>query len=154
MAQLKQAADGLRGQIDAVVSSTRSDVTTAIEARKTELLGGAFYSKATPEAQQRVVERIDSTVARVGNESQVALILQTGATFDAGDYPALLDLLITSLQDPRGDAKPVKQTVSIKTIPVPGVSGVLEDEDDLAPYLAALRSALVQTLKEGKRISL
>ena len=42
----------------------------------------------------------------------------------------------------------------MKTIPVPGASGVLETEDDVDKYLAALRSALVQTLNDGKRISL
>jgi hypothetical protein len=49
---------------------------------------------------------------------------------------------------------PPKQTVSVKTISVTGVSGVLETEEDVDYYLAALRSALVQTLNDGRRISL
>jgi hypothetical protein len=35
-----------------------------------------------------------------------------------------------------------------------GVSGVLETEEDVDRYLAALRTALVQTLNDGKRIAL
>ena len=154
MAQLKQFADDLRSQIDAVVSAKRADVNAAIEGRKTELIGADYYAKATTEAQQRVVQRINSTVSRVSSESQVALILQIGTDFEATVYPSLLDQLAASLEDGGDGAPPPKQTVSVKTIPVPGASGVLETEEDVDKYLAALRSALVQTLTDGKRISL
>lgn len=154
MAQLKQATDDVRSEIEAIVSAKRAEVIAAIEGRKTELFGADYYAKATPEAQQRVAQRIDSTVSRVSNESQVALILQIGASFEASDYPALLDLLASSPKDPGADPTPVKQTVSVKTVPVPGASGVLETEGDVDRYLTALRSALVQTLTDGKRISL
>ncbi|MEI2672313.1 MAG: hypothetical protein V9G13_14650 [Marmoricola sp.] len=88
-------------------------------------------------------------------ESQVALILQIGSNFESSDYPALLDLLAASQQGGGDDATAAqKQTVSVKTIAVPGASGVLETEDDVDKYLAALRSALIQTLNDGKRISL
>jgi hypothetical protein len=49
---------------------------------------------------------------------------------------------------------PPKQMVSVKTIQVSGVSGVLESEADVDDYLAALRNALVETLNDGKRITL
>jgi hypothetical protein len=48
----------------------------------------------------------------------------------------------------------VKQTVSVRTILVPGASGVLETDVDVDHYLAALRTALIQILEDGKRISL
>ena len=47
-----------------------------------------------------------------------------------------------------------KQTVSVKTVSAVGVTGVLESEEDIDRYLAALRDVLIQTLKAGKRISL
>ena len=154
MAQLKQAADELRSQIDGIVAANRATVTVAIEGRKAELLASAYYAKATPEAQQRVDQRVDQTLARVASESQVALILQIGSNFESSDYPTLLDLLASSPVEPDPDPTPTKQTVSVKTIAVPGASGVLENEADVDKYLAALRSALVQTLNDGKRISL
>lgn len=154
MAQLKQAADDLRSQIDGIVATKRANVTAAIDGRKSELLGGTYYGNATPDARQRVTQRIDQTLARVAGETQVALILQIGSTFESSDYPSLLDLLAASQQGGGDDVSPPKQTVSVKTISVPGASGVLESEDDVDKYLAALRSALVQTLNDGKRISL
>lgn len=154
MARLKQAVEALRSRIDGVAATNRDKVTAAIAGRRTELLAGDFYADATPEAQQRVGQRIDQTLARVGHESQVALILQIGVEFESSDYPALLDLLAASQQGEGDDAPPPRHTVSVKAIEVPGASGVLEDEDDVDRYLAALRSALVQALNDGKRISL
>lgn len=154
MAQLKQTSDDLRNQIDSIVTTNRAAVTSAIEERKTELVATDFYVKATTEAQQRVDQSVDQTLERVASESQIALILQIGSNFESGDYPALLDLLAASQQEGGDDAPPPKQTVSVKTITVPGATGVLESEVDVDEYLAALRDVLVQTLNDGKRITL
>jgi len=154
MTLLKQAADDLRRQIDEVADAKRTEVASAIEARKAELLASGFFAKAATAAQERVNQSIDQTLSRVASESQVALVLQIGSNFESGDYPALLDLLASSPEKPGPDPTPQKQTVSVKTILVPGVSGVLETETDVENYLDALRGALVQTLNDGKRISL
>jgi ElaB/YqjD/DUF883 family membrane-anchored ribosome-binding protein len=154
MAQLKQASDALHAQIDSVVATKRTAVTDAIDERRNELLASDFYTKATPEAQARVTQRIDETLARVATETQVALILQIGSNFEASDYPALLDLLSASQRSGGEDAPAPKQAVSIKRISVPGASGVIESDSDVDAYLAALRAALVQTLNDGKRIIL
>ena len=99
--------------------------------------------------------KVDQMISRVGTESQVALIRRSASSFEESVYPALLDQLAASQQGGGDDdVPPPKQTVSVKTISVPGVSGVLETEEDVDRYLAALRTALVQTLNDGKRISL
>ncbi|MGP5218944.1 BREX system P-loop protein BrxC [Arthrobacter rhombi] len=154
MAQLKQAAEDLRSQIDDVVATNQATVTAGLEGRKAELFASTFYAKATLEAQQRVVQRVDDTLSRVASERQVALILQIGSNFESTDYPALLDLLAEAPRDSEGSSAPTKLTVSVKTITVSGASGVLETEEHVESYLAAFRTALVQTLNDGKRISL
>lgn len=155
MAQLKQASDQLRAQIDEVVASNRTEIVEAIEVRKAEIEASAFYAKATPDAQGSVLRRVDQTISRVRSQNQVALIREIGSSFEASVYPSLLDLLAASTQGDGGDdVPPPKQTVSVKTISAAGVSGVLETEEDVDRYLDALRTTLVQTLNDGKRISL
>lgn len=154
MAQLKHAADDLRGHIDEVVAANRAAVTNTLNHRRTELTQTAYYVDATPEAQERAVQRIDQTIARVSTENQIALILQIGSNFESSEYPGLLDLLASSPATPNPDPEPVKQTVSVKTVEVPDASGVLETEADVDNYLAALRRALLETLNDGKRITL
>ena len=154
MNQLKAAADGLRGQIDDVVSDKRAEVTAALEGRKAEVLGSAYYANATSDAQESVVRRIDQILTRLVGETQAALILQVGATFEQDDYPELLSRLVASQQGGSSGGTPPKPMVSVKTIHVSGASGVLESEVDVDNYLAALRAALVATLNDGKRITL
>jgi hypothetical protein len=155
MNQLKTAADGLRSQLDGIVATNRATVTTAIEDRRAELLASDFYAKATPEAQARVVQRVDQILTSVAVETQVAVILHFGSTFESNEYPTLLDDLAVSQQGGEGDDTPSpKQTVSVKTISVSDASGVLETEDDVDRYLGVLRNALIQTLNDGKRITL
>jgi len=152
MAQLKQAADDLSSKIEIIVNVKRTIVTSAIEERKAQLLGSADYAKATPGAQEIVGKRIDSIVARLASEGQIPLILQIESNFETNDYPQILDDLQSSQVGK--DAPAQKQTVSVKTIAVPGAAGILETPEDVDRYLAAFRSALVETLDDGKRISL
>ena len=157
MAQLKQATDLLSAQIDELVASNRGDVTEAIDGRKAELMASTFYAKATADAQASVLLQTDRVIARVRDEKQIALIRELGSSFEETTYPGLLDQLAAAQEEIDPDdptPKPPKQTVSVKTISATGVAGVLETEVDVDNYLAALRNALVQTLNDGKRISL
>jgi len=158
MAQLKHAADQLRTQLDAIVTNNRDDVIAAIEGRRAELEQSASYATATSDARVAVVRRIDQAIAQVRNQDQIALIRETGSAFEEAVYPNLLDQLAAAQQRDGDDddtpPPPPKQTVSIKTISATGVSGLLENEADVDRYLDALRSALVKTLNDGKRISL
>lgn len=156
MAQLKQAADQLRAQIDAIVASNRAEVIKAIEGRKADIEASAFYASAARDAQESVLRRLDQMMSRVRAQDQVALIRENGSSFEESVYPGLLDELASSPRegDRGGPTPPAKQTVSVKTIAATGVSGVLETEEDIDRYLDALRSALVQTVNDGKRISL
>jgi len=151
MTELKRSCDALRQQIDDVVAANRRTVAESVEGRKSELIASAYYDNATPEAQQGVVRTIDQLAARIGSEDQIALLRQIGADFEDNIYPELIDRLATSPQD--GGGPPTKQTVSIKTVTVPGISGFLETETDVEEYLAALRVALIEALAD-KRIAL
>lgn len=152
MAQLKQATETLRTQIGEVVTVNRANVAQAIEDRKAELLASTYYQKATTEAQQSVTRTVEQLLTRVGTEGQVAVLRQIGTDFEDDIYPELIDRLATSPQG--GGAPPAKQTVGIKTVAVPGVSGFLETDSDVEAYLTVLRTALTQTLADGKRIAL
>ena len=154
MAQLKQATDKLRTQINAMVASNRTDVTTAIEGRKAELVASADYAKATTAAQESVLREIDQEILRVGSQNQIALIRELGQALSRASTQ---DCSISSVPLRRAATMTRhlrSQDVSVKTVSAVGVTGVLESEEDIDRYLAALRNALIQTLNDGKRISL
>lgn len=154
MNQLKVAADDLRGQINDVVVEKRAVVTAAIEGRKTEIRNSTYFTNATTVAQESVIERIEAVLAQLSDETQVAVILQVGTTFEQDNYPALLSQLIDSQRGENGGISKPKPIVSVKTISASGVAGVLESEADVENYLSALRTALIAALNDGKRITL
>lgn len=153
MTLLKSATEGLRGQISAIVAERRLEVKSAIEKRKETLANSEAYRTANPERQQKVMNTINKTFTSIESHDQIALILQVGADFEANTFPALVDLLTNP--EPGTDSETqLKKTLSVKTITVPGASGLIETEEDVDRYLSALRTALLETLTDGKRISL
>lgn len=153
MTQLKVATDALLGQIEETVAIRRAAVTSTIEGRMAELIASDDFEKASQEKRKHVTQGIDSALSRVSSENQVALILQLGHNFVDVEFPVLYDQLAMS-ETNKDDASPPKQTVSVKTLTVAGAASILESEEDVDMYLEALRSALVQALNDGKRISL
>lgn len=155
MAQLKQALNQLHTQVDQALASNRADVLGAVQDRKAELEASAFYAKATSNAQQNVLRQINQEIARINSQNQIGLIRENGSSFEDGVYPRLLEELSAS-QRPDDSVEPTrpKPIVPLKKISVTGVSGVLETQDDVERYLDALRIALLQTLNDGKQISL
>ena len=157
--QLKRGTEALGRLIAEALTTNRAIVLEAIEGRKTEILASDYYGNATADVRQSVVRMIDQIIARVSGEQQIALIREQGNSFDETTYPSLLDQLVSSVQTSGDDTtdpelKPVKQTVSVKTITTSDVHGVLENPEDVERYLDALRSALLSTLNDGKRIAL
>ncbi len=159
MTKLKQAVDALRTHLDDALTANRATAVQEIEARKTALSASTLYTEATSDAQQRVSRTIDQLIGRIGKEGQIALIRELGNDFEETGYPALLDQLAAAVPRPTEgtddpEPVPVKQTVSIKTIAVTGVHGLLETPKDIDSYVTALREALIDVLNNGKRIAL
>lgn len=156
MAELKQASEQLKSQIEDAVAADRATVVKAIDARAAEVVSNTDFINASESVQQKVRYEIDLLRDRIDREAQIAMIRQLGFTFQETTYPSLLDQLAAALADGaegRG-REPFKQAVSVKTITAPGVHGVLESPEDVDRYLDALRGVLLSILSDGKRIAL
>ncbi|GAA1456576.1 BREX system P-loop protein BrxC [Williamsia maris] len=150
MNQLKVATDSLRGLIDSEVSASRAAIRSAIEDKLASLLEEPISTEATSHARESVTNRVDMVFASLDDERLIAVMEQAGAHFVATIYPALVDELAQSAS-PSG---PVKPSVALSKIKVPTGPAFIEDEADIDLYLEALRGALVETLNDGKRITL
>ncbi len=156
MAQLKQATDELRSpdrrrrRREPERPSPR-----AIEGRKAELVASAFYEKATAEAQQSVARRGLTRRSRESRaENQVALILQIGTDFEASVYPSLLDQLAASATGRRQRSAPEANSLHQDSGRAWSLRRSRNRRLTSTSTSRALRAALLQTLNDGKRISL
>lgn len=150
MNQLKVATDTLRGLVEDRIIDSRKHVRSAVEARLADLVSQTVYTDASPEAQKAVQTRVDIILANLENQNLIAVIQQAGSQFTSSDYPGLIDQL-TKSADP---AEPPKPTVSLGTLTLVGAPTLIESEAEMETYLSALRVLLMQTINDGKRITL
>ncbi|WP_315773571.1 BREX system P-loop protein BrxC [Rhodococcoides kroppenstedtii] len=164
--QLGSAVSVLREQLDALIRAERDAATTKIDGYWEQVPISASYAGATEEARQSVFRRTEQVRTRVQHETQISAIRHLAAQFDDTIYPAILDELEAS--KPVGYPKPkvagegvpkaptpaAKQSISIRRLSLPGAGEVLESEQQVEAYLDRLRSVLVATINDNKRITL
>ena len=158
MAKLKTATVELQSRIDDALVANREGAVRKIDSRWAPLQISTIYLEATDNARRNVSQKINTILDRIGKENQIAVVREIANTFEEDTYPAILDQLAASPRASNADTPtpaPIKkQTVSVRTITVADARGVLETEEDIDRYLAALRTALVQALNDDKRIAL
>ena len=159
MTKLKVATVELEARIDEALVTNRKNALREIDSRWSPLQINSIYLNATDDAKRSAAQRVNAIIDRIGRESQIAVVREIANTFEEQTYPAILDQLAASSQtveaaNPIVATVPVKQTVSIKSVNASGIHGVLETEEDVERYLAALRVALVRALNNDKRIAL
>ena len=161
MTKLKAAAVELQSRIDDALVANRGEALQEISSRWASLQASKNYLEATDDAQRDVSQEINAILDRIGQENQIAVVREIANTFEEHTYPAILDQLAASprASNADGDDKPApvantKQTVSVKSITATDIQGILETEEDIDRYLAALRTALVHALNDNKRIAL
>lgn len=166
--QLGTAVSALEDQISAVIDEQRAEAVDEINARWQQVPASKAFLDASDAAQRSVRSKAEAVLARVQKEAQIPVIRNIAATFTDTTYPEILDELVVAAiapelaadpsQDlevkPASSALPVKQTVAIKRLALPGAGEVLENAADVERYLAQLRLTLLATINDNKRITL
>ncbi|MCK0438163.1 BREX system P-loop protein BrxC [Gordonia alkaliphila] len=167
--KLGNAVEAVREQLDDVIVAERAAATSKIDDYWKQVPVSAAYAAATETARQSVTRQAEQMLARVQQEAQIPTIRHLAAQFDDTVYPAILDELEASkaasaagpegsddgkTQIPDKPTPPVKQSISIRKLALPGAGGVLETEEQVDAYLDQLRAILLATISDNKRITL
>lgn len=169
--QLGAAIANLESQLGGIVSTEREAAIGSINDYWKQVPVSAAFEAATEASRESVARKVDAVLARVRRETQISAIRDLAAQFADTAYPAILDELESTRQPqdldlslapeaastadgPVRPKQPLKQSVSIKKLSLPRAGGLLETEDDINTYLGELRSLLVNTINDNKRITL
>lgn len=167
--QLGKAVNDLELQLQSQIDAERTAATDTINSYWQQVPGSKAYEAATESAQQSVARRAEAVLNRVQHETQIPVIRNLAMQFADTVYPGILDELTaakpaptpthqgaTSRSDDKLDSEPapMKETVSIKKLALPGTGQVLETQDDIDGYLDKLRETLLATINDNKRITL
>lgn len=160
--QLGAAVTSLQERLGEVIDAQRASATADINARWDQVPASKAYEEANEAARQSVKRTAGALLDRVDRETQIATIKNLASQFADSIYPQILDELHAARvlpdsgpdTDPPIDPLPVKQTVSINTLSLPGAGQVLETEADINGYLDQLRTTLLAAIHDNKRITL
>ena len=167
--QLGIAVEAVRGQLDDVIAIERDAAVAKIDNYWEQVPASASFDAATEAARQSVTQQAEQVRVRVQQETQIPTIRNLAAHFVDTVYPAILDELEASkiagetkpaasgdgdLPGPNTPPPPAKQSISIKKLSLPGAGGVLETEAQVDAYLEQLRTTLLATINDNKRITL
>ncbi|MFC9773619.1 MULTISPECIES: BREX system P-loop protein BrxC [unclassified Pseudarthrobacter] len=170
--QLGQAVNELERQLHDLIDTERADAAQKINDYWHQVPESRAFAEASEGARESVTRRAQSVLNQVQHETQIPAIRNLAIQFADTIYPAMLDELEAAKPVPgveespglqQGTEKtpapdpapvPVKQTVSIKRLALPGAGQVLKTEDDVDKYLDSLRVVLRAAINDNKRITL
>ena len=120
----------------------------------------ADYQSADVTRQTTADRAFEVVIQEVQNQRIIALIQVAVDRFTSDQYPSILGALVPPIvgsgpgDDGDVDTPPTPpQFVSAKTVSVAASKSVLDTEADVDAYIRAFREALVQQIKDGKRIT-
>jgi hypothetical protein len=150
MNQLKVASDSLASLLESKLAESLGTVKAEVETKMASLRLESVFSSATEDLRIEVETTVGDFLSATAREHLIALVEQGKTRFEQIVYPALVERLLGSGADGN---EPTKLTVGVATIKATGGPMLIETESDVEAYLVALRTALVQAINDGKRIT-
>ncbi len=160
MRTVKTTMDVLNAAIQKQLEGERQTTREMVSRLQAQLQGQADYGKLTGAQQQRLNEAFGEVTRSVEHQYLIPVIRDTRRKFEHETYLQLLNDMARWAKPPEPVGKKVKdkdpqiEYVTGQSLRVPFQKGVLENEDDVAAYLDALKGAMLQAIEDGKRIKI
>jgi hypothetical protein len=158
MQEAKALLHELRLLVDQGLMDARETATARLNSLQADMHQLSDYQSADVTRQATADRAFEVAIEEIHDQRIIALIQVAVDRFTSDQYPSILGDLIPPVVDPGpgGDvpAPPAAPSfVSAKTVSVAASKSVLDTEADVDAYIRALREALVQQIKDGKRIT-
>lgn len=159
MQQVKTLVNTLRTEIDSLVQQERDQAIAETKQLQQRMRNAAGYSGLTPEQIERLDQSFTTLRREIKQQTLVAVIRETLRRFEQQEYRQLLTQITTWAREKQPNTEPaVAETpveyVSRNTLTVNFSRPYLATEADVEEYLTELKTALLEAIKEGKRIQI
>ncbi len=174
MQQAKTQVEALQEKVSARIDAETAKARETVAALKSRLCGMAEFGALTAEQRERIAKPFDEFSAAIEGKNLIAVIRDTLRQFEESDYQRQLSLMTMWAQpktypEPKknsgsgqvknGKPVPVEPEPRIEYVPsrsvrVPFDKAWLADETDVDRYLESMRQALLEEIRQGKRIQI
>ena len=174
MQEVKRQVEMLRGEIARRMEAEITKARETVADLKGRLCGMAEFSAVTGEQREQLLQPFDGCIAAIEGQELIAVIRDTLRRFEENGYQRQLSQMTNWAQpapapgpapassgtgtadrdaQPAPSAKPVEYVPS-RTIKVSYDKAWLSNETDVDRYLEAMREALLEEIRKGKRIQI
>jgi len=176
MQQVKAQVEALQKKIATQIEDEISKARKTIGALKERLFGMAEFSVLSGEQQEQITRPFDEVVGDIERQQLIAVIRDTLRRFEENGYQRQLSQMTAWAQpapapepepeiggvtspDEKPSTPPAKPEPRIEYVPtrcirVPFEKAWLADENDVDRYLESMRTALLEEIRQGKRIQI
>jgi hypothetical protein len=157
MQAMRTALDSLRTQIEALLTEVKQAARDRLANLKERLTGMTDFSRLTPDDQAGILAEFDQRHSELDSQTLIAVIRESLRRFDEMHYPALVAKISTAgIATPETGYEPDKPTpmppISLRSLTVHYPKVLITQENEVEEYLGALRSALLNEIRSGKKI--
>ena len=151
--QLKTQVESLQDKVTAQVEAEVAKARETVNALKVRLCGMAEFGVLNGEQQAQVSRPFEEFSTVIEQETLIAVIRDKQRRFEENEYRQQLSQLTAWAQPAPGKVRePAPEYVSSNAVKVSFDQPWLADEADIDRYLQSLREALLEEIREGKRI--
>jgi energy-coupling factor transporter ATP-binding protein EcfA2 len=168
MQQAKSLVDSLKARIDAQLDSEKNIALHSITTLRERLAAMPKFSSLNTEQQGQLTLPLDRFLQGLARQTIIAVIRDTRRRCEEDEYQRILGQVnslsqqdspagentATRGQQPTGVAEPLVEYVTSRSIQVSFEKAWLADETDVDRYLASVREAMLNTIRDGKRIQI
>lgn len=154
--QAKGKLEALRGNVSQVVATARAKATSRVEQARTSVQSAPDFGTLTEDEQSAVLRPFTEAIGKIEHEQLAPVIRQLADRAANETLPHQMQQVaqLAAAKKP-GEMKDAPlEYVSARKIPIVFDKVVLETEADLDAYLAALKKAYSNELKQKRRITL
>lgn len=154
MQTLKGTVSDLKAELETTVNKEREAACGKLTALRQQFENLPDFQQASATQQQESLQTFDGTIERLQREPLISQIRDTFHTFEEQTFGDLLNgLAVTEAVDSGGAAsKPAQQVVPLKLLSVAFDKPLLATEDDVRAYVQALETALLEEIRQNRRI--
>jgi hypothetical protein len=157
--QAKVKLEALRGKVSQVVATARAEGCARIDQARLQVKGMAEFGDLTAQEQKDVIQPFDSAEADLQHERLAPVIRQIADRMANDVLPRQLQRVAELAEAKKsgkatGGGTKAAQYVAARSIAVVPPKAVIETEQELDEYLAAVKKAFAAELRKGRRITL
>lgn len=152
--KIKTSHQDLQFALNKALEETKAKGAAAIDELKDKLTSQPQYSGVSESQKQEFVHAFDSEKQNIAKIDSIPALNNNIKQFEDQTFTKLVQKFKEIVEPAQDGASPSMPPIHVRNIKVSYAKLTLDDESDLDEYIAQLKSALLNEIKNGKKVQI